>query len=184
MKNGTKANRFIILLVVLLALNVIVSLIVSRIAKLYGIANYYESYEGDTALAEDIELSDEFTIQVQGKPVYIPKGTIGVVSYNVNYYSGNCLSVSFILDDGSKFGATVPIDGKVNYEGLQIDLKKLESAEVLVSEYRKAEQRLNSRIRTTEVLAGGLTFIIFLIVIVIILSRIKASKTDQDKCTT
>ena len=68
-----KGNRFIILLVVLLALNVIVSLIVSRVAKLYGIANYYESYEGDTALAEDIELSDEFTIQVQGKPVYIPK---------------------------------------------------------------------------------------------------------------
>jgi hypothetical protein len=64
--------------VVLLALNVIVSLIVSRVAKLYGIANYYESYEGATALAEDIELLDEFTIQVQGKPVYIPKGTIGV----------------------------------------------------------------------------------------------------------
>jgi len=87
--------------------------------------------------------------------------------------------VSFILDDGSEFGGTVPIDGKVNYEGLQIDLKKLESAEVLVSEYRKAEQRLNSRIRTTEVLAGGLTFIIFFIVIVIILSQIKASKTDN-----
>ena len=160
------------LLVIMLVLNIGLSLIVTIIAKQYGIKNYYESYKGSVTLAENIELSDEFTIQLNGKPVLIPKGTKGTVSYIVNYYSGNCLSVNFDLDDGSEFGATVPIDGKVNYEGLQIELKKLESSEKIVAEYRKAEQKINSKIKTTEVLAGVLTFIILSVVIVIFLSRI------------
>lgn len=161
------------LLVIMLVLNIGLSLIVTIIAKQYGIKNYYESFKGSVTLAENIELSDEFTIQLNGKPVFIPKGTKGTVSYIVNYYSGNCLSVNFDLDDGSEFGATVPIDGKVNYEGLQIDLKKLETSEKIVAEYRKAEQRINSKIKTTEVLAGVISFIILSIVTVIILSRIK-----------
>ena len=161
------------LLVNMLVLNIGLSLIVTIIAKQYGIKNYYESFKGSVTLAENIELSDEFTIQLNGKPVFIPKGTKGTVSYIVNYYSGNCLSVNFDLDDGSEFGATVPIDGKVNYEGLQIDLKKLETSEKIVAEYRKAEQRINSKIKTTEVLAGVISFIILSIVTVIILSRIK-----------
>ena len=161
------------LLVIMLVLNIGLSLIVTIIAKQYGIKNYYESFKGSVTLAENIELSDEYTIQLNGKPVFIPKGTKGTVSYIVNYYSGNCLSVNFDLDDGSEFGATVPIDGKVNYEGLQIDLKKLETSEKIVAEYRKAEQRINSKIKTTEVLAGVISFIILSIVTVIILSRIK-----------
>ena len=161
------------LLVIMLVLNIGLSLIVTIIAKQYGIKNYYESFKGSVTLAENIELSDEFTILLNGKPVFISKGTKGTVSYIVNYYSGNCLSVNFDLDDGSEFGATVPIDGKVNYEGLQIDLKKLETSEKIVAEYRKAEQRINSKIKTTEVLAGVISFIILSIVTVIILSRIK-----------
>ena len=162
-----------IMVLIMLVLNIGLSLIVTIIVKQYGIKNFYESYKGSVTLAENIELSDEFTIQLNGKPVFIPKGTKGTVSYIVNYYSSNCLSVSFDLDDGSEFGATVPIDGKVNYEGLQIDLKKLDSSEKIVAEYRKAEQKINSKIKTTEVLAGVLTFIILSVVIVVFLSRIK-----------
>ena len=61
------------LLVIMLVLNIGLSLIVTIIAKQYGIKNYYESFKGSVTLAENIELSDEFTIQLNGKPIFIPK---------------------------------------------------------------------------------------------------------------
>ena len=53
-----------ILVLIMLVLNIGLSLIVTIIVKQYGIKNFYESYQGSVTLAENIELSDEFTIQL------------------------------------------------------------------------------------------------------------------------
>ena len=150
--------------------------------------NIVEVLYRDVTVTEDIVFDDDETVEKYGGAVTIPAGMTGTIRNMVNSKGDaageGLIRAEFKLDDGTFIMAAIPADPDADTGSYRfvIDVNKIESGQMILSEYRQTRETYKTRVRNTWVL-GILTGIVSAILLTAFFVILNRQLLKQNKST-
>ena len=111
-----------------------------------------ETYRKTATLKEDVVFDDDVTINKYGGPLVLFAGTQGDILDKIDYWGDEIgfeyIRIDFLLDDGLKFYAMIPIDSVVSESSNRyiIEASAFEDYQTIISEYQLSREIYYSKV--------------------------------------